>query len=101
MIAQSRGSQAIRVSGGSLESQCNVFWDNPDGIGDGYTPGPTDIIADPLFCDPAAGDFTVAADSPCLPANSGPCGLIGALGQGCGAVAVEGVSWGSIKAMYR
>jgi hypothetical protein len=29
------------------------------------------------------------------------CGLIGALGQGCGAVAIEPWSWGKIKGAYR
>ncbi|MBD3335370.1 MAG: hypothetical protein GF355_07620 [Candidatus Eisenbacteria bacterium] len=46
------------------------------------------ISADPLFCDPAGGDFTIDADSPCEPGHSG-CGLIGALEVGC---AVAGVS---------
>jgi hypothetical protein len=43
---------------------------------------------DPLFCDSANGVFTVSRDSPCLPGNHPDgiaCGLIGALGQGCGA----------------
>jgi predicted outer membrane repeat protein len=38
---------------------------------------------DPLFCDAAGGDFTLAGDSPCLPPNN-TCGvLIGAHDQGC------------------
>ncbi len=41
------------------------------------------ISADPLFCDDAAGDFTLDAASPCLPENN-DCGLLmGAYGQGC------------------
>jgi hypothetical protein len=35
---------------------------------------------DPRFCDAAAGDFTLAADSPCLARS---CGDIGAFGRGC------------------
>ncbi len=39
--------------------------------------------ADPLFCDLAAGDLTLADVSPCLPAGN-ECGVqIGAHGQGC------------------
>jgi hypothetical protein len=46
-------------------------------------------------------DLTVSSLSPCLPANSLGCGLIGALGQGCGTVAIQPMSWGQIKGAYR
>ncbi|MCK4916311.1 MAG: right-handed parallel beta-helix repeat-containing protein [Candidatus Eisenbacteria sp.] len=39
---------------------------------------------DPLFCDMASGDFSLCANSPCLPATRDCEELIGALGQGCG-----------------
>jgi hypothetical protein len=39
--------------------------------------------ADPFFCDPDSGDFTLLVSSPCLPINNPACGLVGALGQGC------------------
>ena len=54
----------------------------------------------PLFCDVDGGDLTVASDTPCLPQNN-TCELIGALGQGCGAVAVASRSWAGIKSLYR
>ena len=60
--------------------------------------------ADPLFCDAANNDYTLDACSPCLPGNHPDgvdCGLIGALGQGCGATAIEKTSCGRIKALYR
>jgi len=41
------------------------------------------VSADPLFCDLAGGVLTLYDSSPCLPASSGGCGQIGALGQGC------------------
>jgi hypothetical protein len=45
--------------------------------------------ADPRFCDPAAEDYRLSADSPCAPENAPPgCGLIGALPVGCGAAGV-------------
>ncbi len=51
------------------------------------------LFTDPLFCAPVPcsyGDWTLRADSPCLPEHS-PCGaLIGALDQGCGAPVPEG-----------
>jgi hypothetical protein len=59
---------------------------------------------DPLFCDPDNGDYTLDGCSPCLPGNHPhgvDCGLIGALGQGCGATAVEETTWGRIKSLYR
>jgi predicted outer membrane repeat protein len=41
------------------------------------------IAAFPIFCGPAAGDHTLNADSPCLPANN-TCGVqMGAHGEGC------------------
>jgi hypothetical protein len=55
---------------------------------------------DPLFCDMLGGDLTIDVASPCTSANSGGCGLIGALDIGCD-TAVEATSWGAIKARYR
>ena len=45
------------------------------------------ISADPLFCDPGNGDFTLAEGSPCLPDFNPGCGLMGAHGIGCGSPA--------------
>ena len=67
----------------------------------GYTPRPTDRIADPLFCDEDARDLTLQPTSPCLPENSLGCDLIGALGQGCGSVSIQPQSWGKTKSAYR
>jgi len=42
------------------------------------------FASDPRFCSPPSGDFTLAANSPCAPANSpSGCGLIGAHPVGC------------------
>ncbi|NIO27667.1 MAG: T9SS type A sorting domain-containing protein [Candidatus Latescibacteria bacterium] len=38
------------------------------------------ISVDPLFCDPANDNYYLFSNSPCL---YGPCGRMGALGQGC------------------
>ena len=47
------------------------------------------------------GDFTVQKYSPCAPPGVTDCGLVGALGVGCGPVAVEALSWAKIKEQYR
>lgn len=79
---------------------CNIFWDNADGIGAPL--GPTDRIADPQFCDPDNGDYTLQATSPCLPELSLGCGQIGALGPGgCATVSLTPKSWARIKAGFR
>jgi predicted outer membrane repeat protein len=102
IVAASSNGVGIRVtSGGTVAGGCNVFWQNADGNAIGYTLAPTDREVDPLLCDPEKGDFTVSAESPCLPPNSAGCGLIGALGQGCGMISVEPQSWGRIKGAYR
>jgi hypothetical protein len=102
VIAASSGAAAVRVlSGFFISTGCNIFWQNLQGIGANYTPGPTDMEVDPLFCDPSQKDFTVSESSPALPANSGACGQIGALGEGCGPVTVGPESWGMTKSRYR
>jgi len=90
VIIASWGSHnsAVTCAAGAapLLSCCDIF---------GYSDNWSDCIAgqygingniseDPLFCDMAAGDYTIHADSPCAPAHSGGCGLIGALPVGCG-----------------
>ena len=70
---------------GSATFACNDVYGNANADYSGVT-DPTgtsgNISADPEFC--AADDYNVAATSPCDPDNSGGCGLIGALGDGCG-----------------
>ncbi len=64
------------------------------------------LFVDPLFCAPiscdaaptTAGDYRLAQNSPCL---LGPCGQIGAFGQGCGIIGIDAWSWGRIKALHR
>jgi hypothetical protein len=67
--------------------------------------GGGNFSADPLFCDSEGGDYSLDADSPCLPGqhpDGADCGLIGAFGEGCGgSTPVENSSWGRIKELYR
>ena len=76
----------------SVDAECNLFWQNfPEidedpldcdvDVGGGDEPN---TIADPLFCDPDAEDFTVHGQSPAAPKNSGKCGRIGAYLPACG-----------------
>jgi len=63
------------------------------------------LFVDPLLCGIYAEDFSLCADSPCLPAApANPWGEhVGAHEQGCVACgsAVEEATWGVIKGMYR
>ncbi len=64
---------------------------------------PDNLFIDPLFCSPDDGVLWLCADSPCLPGNTPWGELVGAFGEGCGecGTAVERLSWGNIKAMFR
>ncbi|MFN8179302.1 MAG: right-handed parallel beta-helix repeat-containing protein [bacterium] len=108
VIAHSAGDQAVGFWGtGSIETACNVYWDNPLGSTSGFQPDSTDLQANPMFCDVAASDFHVNAASPCIPGNGNPSctELIGAWPAGCGATSaggsVESRTWGSLKSLYR
>jgi len=62
---------------------CNLFVRNEGGSIVGDIRSPTDIIADPGFCDAPGGDFGVSTLGRAAPANS-PCGeLIGAYSPNC------------------
>jgi hypothetical protein len=102
VLAFHSGAPALGFLGsGQQAGDCNVFWSNEAGDYTDYTPGPRYRVADPEFCDLPAGDYTVRSTSPSAPANSLGCGQIGALGVGCGVIAVEAESWGEIKSWHR
>lgn len=93
------GPPGYVVTGG-----CNVFWLNsaPETFDSPVAVGVNDnISADPLFCSPASGDFTLQATSPAAPGDPSGCGLRGACPVACGPVAIETQSWGATKAAYR
>ncbi len=64
-----------------LSARHNDSWMNQGPAYVGIHPDEINLQVDPLFCDPAAGDFQVSSASSCAP--SGPYGQIGALGVGC------------------
>jgi hypothetical protein len=68
----------------TIDHSCNLFWDNELGdIKEDISPDPTEIFEDPLFCDPAAGDFSIAYESPAAPENNDCKVLFGAFEPAC------------------
>ena len=61
------------------------------------------LFTDPLFCDVGADDFSLCADSPCLPGYNAWGELVGAYASGCPGCdsPVEASTWGCIKVLYR
>jgi hypothetical protein len=80
-----RGRSAVYCSSSTATLSCCNLYNNVGGdwvdcvAGQAGTDG--NMSENPLFCDAAGGDLTLAANSPCLAA--GTCGRIGALDQGC------------------
>ncbi|MGD8395900.1 MAG: right-handed parallel beta-helix repeat-containing protein [Candidatus Eiseniibacteriota bacterium] len=100
IVAFSAGN-GVDCGSPSIISVCNDVWGSGNQDHVGYTPGLGDFNADPGFCDAGNLDFTLQSSSPCAPLNSpAGCGLIGVYDVGCGPVAIEGATWGRIKATY-
>ncbi len=110
IIAFSEHGEAIACFGtGSPTLSCCDVYGNEGGdwigclAGQGGTNG--NFSADPMFCEPAVGDLTLATTSPCLPGNhpyGSSCDVVGALGEGCpGPVGVPDLSaTPSLLALY-
>ena len=86
---------------------CNDVWGNSHYANGNYVGYITDqtgyngnISTDPFFCNALGGDYSLAANSPALHAS---CGVMGAIATpGCSnQTAVEHLSWGKIKALYK
>jgi len=95
----------IHCAGGSVPTttHCVVFGNaEGDSLSGSYH---DNLFVDPLLCDIYAGDFSLCANSPCLPAAPENLWgeLVGACDQGCSECgsAVEQTTWGVIKGMYR
>jgi len=74
---------AIYYFEGTDAHSCNVFWNNADGAVGGDGLAADEVVADPLFCDAAMGDFTLSDNSPGAPAHSACGDAIGAFPVGC------------------
>ncbi|MGQ0721868.1 MAG: right-handed parallel beta-helix repeat-containing protein [Candidatus Eiseniibacteriota bacterium] len=101
------GAGLHTVAGAAPTYSCNDLFGNAggDALGAGVDLG-GNVFADPLFCGAQTGVFTLQDTSPCLAANSGGCGQIGAFDAGgCGAVGAGSemavASWGAVKSRYR
>lgn len=83
---------------------CDLFGNQGDWVGcvAGQAEENGNLHADPLFCSPWSGDFTLRSDSPCAPQEGSTCGQIGAWPVSCDApVLIVPVSWGRVKAAFR
>jgi hypothetical protein len=90
LISGNQGPGIDLTGGASVELACCDLFGNGGGdwIGEiaGQSGSSGNIAADPRFCDPAAGNYTVLDTSPCLPGHhpdAADCGRIGARGVGC------------------
>lgn len=89
----------------TISATCTDIWENGGGdwieclASQNGTNG--NISLDPLFCDPALGNYTLREDSPCASPGSNGCGLVGALPVGCLITSITESTWGQIKARYR
>ncbi|MCX6832929.1 MAG: right-handed parallel beta-helix repeat-containing protein [candidate division Zixibacteria bacterium] len=75
----------IYVSAGSLSLHCSDLYMNDQAnlFADNITDSSANINADPLFCDPTAGNFHISRCSPCVPNSNGCGGSIGSASAGC------------------
>ncbi|MCP3995772.1 MAG: hypothetical protein GY722_12000, partial [bacterium] len=87
ILAFNTGYAVSCFSNGLIWVQCSNIYGNTNGNWTGCITGLDGIMGNmevnPLMCNPAGGDYTLHAVSPCAPANSGSCGLIGAWPVGC------------------
>jgi hypothetical protein len=99
VVALNSGTPA---TGFSLDSTHNIVYQNADGDS---LPGThtVNLFTNPLFCDVDLDDFTVCADSPCLPTVNDWDELVGVYDSGCPGCdsPVEESSWGAVKALFR
>ncbi|MBU1700851.1 MAG: right-handed parallel beta-helix repeat-containing protein [Candidatus Eisenbacteria bacterium] len=104
------GGSVLSLPGSAISLSCCNIYGNAGGdwvacIQDQYG-FDGNIYADPLFCLPEAGDFTLQSGSSCLYSHhpgGWVCGLIGAHPIGCPASSVadgsvEAATWGGLKA---
>ncbi len=106
IIAFGVGSLPVYLDdAGFMDVTCCDFYGNHWGDWVGAVGGLNgvdgNISEDPQFCGVRQHEFALQSTSPCAPANSGACGLIGALGVQCSPVHIEESSFGAIRALYR
>ena len=95
---------AVELQSATHSTNCTSFGNAGGDSLSGYMMYEYDCLyEDPRFCNIASGDYSLCANSPCLPDNNSWTVAIGAHGQGCSTCSspVEVTSWGAIKALYR
>lgn len=101
IITRTEEGAAIRCEAQTSSSlYCSLLFENR--VSDGFCGVSSDLIqADPVFCDPASGDFGLATSSPAAASNN-PCAQrIGALPVSCQAVSTTPTTWSHVKQIYR
>jgi hypothetical protein len=93
------GAAVVCTGSASAAAVCSDVFGNAGGDYAGCLAGwegvAGNFASDPLFCDAAEGNLTLAADSPCLPPNNSCTETIGAFGEGCGASAAPEIPSGA------
>ncbi len=89
ILADNTGDEVLICDGtGSFSINCSNIFGNPSGDWTGCVASQLaingNITADPIFCNPAGGDYRVRSSSPCAPANNSCAALIGAGAPACG-----------------
>lgn len=92
LLAFNTGSPAVVNRGGNPQFSCTDIYGNPAGDWTGdiasQAAGNGNFSADPLFCDAAAGNWSLKTESPCAPLNNSCHTNIGAFGVGCSDVSM-------------
>jgi len=87
--SESGGGLHCRSGTSGTVNACNAYWENlPSDMAD-CSDQTNLVLADPLFCNPAAEDCHLRDDSPCAPLNNPTCGRIGAFDVGCLAASTD------------
>lgn len=82
LVTDNKGRAVLMTDGGTaIAIACSDLHGNLDGDWTGallpYLGLDGNVQADPLYCNPSTGDWTLREDSPAAPPGSGGCGLIG------------------------
>ncbi len=79
IIAVTKGCGVNTADGAATLSCCDVWGETPaaEETSCALLVGNENSYANPLFCNLSGGNYGLSSRSPCAPANSGSCGLIG------------------------